>query len=133
MLYWYKRTNTDRSALYAASCALQPVCAVCWLYWLYVYKSTNTDAVRAMLLAVLSNLAPHASAVHPYAAQRLVYLYQILCKRCLALARCEVYSLYWYKSTNTDRPLNQQTSRPPLARATLELSLLALLVQKYKY
>ena len=63
--------------------------SVSLLYWLYWYKSTNTDAVRAMLLAVLSNLAPHASAVHPYAAQRLVYLYQILCKRCLALARYE--------------------------------------------
>ena len=43
-------------------------------YLLYWYKSTNTDAVRAMLLAVLSNL------------------YSI----------CLLYWHYWYKSTNTD-------------------------------
>ena len=29
--------------------------------------------------------------------------------------RCEVYLLYWYKSTNTDRPLNQQRRAPPRA------------------
>jgi hypothetical protein len=30
---------------------LSNLCAVCLLYWLYWYKSRNTDAVRAMLLA----------------------------------------------------------------------------------
>lgn len=37
-------------------------------------------------LYVLSNMAPHFSALHPYAAQRLVYLFEVLSKRSIALA-----------------------------------------------
>ena len=37
-------------------------------------------------LCVLSNMAPHFSALHPYAAQRMVYLFEVLSKRSIALA-----------------------------------------------
>jgi hypothetical protein len=42
------------------------------------------------------------------------------------LARYSVYLLYWYKSTDTRRAVGRAVSR-----ASLVLSLLALLVQKY--
>ncbi len=45
----------------------------------------------------------------------------------LSVARYSIHSLYWYKSTNTDTAL-----RPSLFRC-YALSLLALLVHKYKY
>ena len=38
-------------------------------------------------LAVLCNMAPHASNLHPYAAQRVLYLYEVLSKRSLALRK----------------------------------------------
>ncbi len=44
------------------------------------------------------------------------------------LAGYSVYLLYWYKSTNTDRSFPPQQNK-----AGGVLSLLALLVQKYKY
>jgi hypothetical protein len=38
-------------------------------------------------LAVLCNMAPHAANLHPYAAQRMVFLFEVLSKRSLALRR----------------------------------------------
>mmetsp|Transcript_534 Transcript_534/g.1220 ORF Transcript_534/g.1220 Transcript_534/m.1220 type:complete len:512 (-) Transcript_534:63-1598(-) len=32
-------------------------------------------------LAILTNMAPHFNQLHPYAAQRLIFLFEILCKR----------------------------------------------------
>ena len=36
-------------------------------------------------LAVLCNMAPHMSGLHAFAAQRMVYLYEVLSKRAVAL------------------------------------------------
>jgi hypothetical protein len=43
------------------------------------------------------------------------------------------YLLYWYKSTNTDSPKETDATVIALRNEVLLRSLLALLVQKYKY
>jgi hypothetical protein len=53
----------------------------------------------------------------------------------MIIASCSIYWLYWYKSTNTDAEGAARThERCTVAEQTPPvLSLLALLVQKYKY
>jgi len=79
-------------------------------YWLYWCTSTNTDAECIDTFS--------ASA---YGGGGRV--------EGLGLAVTPVYLLYWYKSTNTDADGRQAGG----ARARSHASLLALLVQKYKY
>lgn len=38
-------------------------------------------------LAILCNLAPHLAGLHPYAAQRMVFLFEVLSKRAAALSK----------------------------------------------
>ena len=56
-------------------------------------------------LAVLCNMAPHMSGLHGFAAQRMVYLYEVLSKRAIALRN----------------KLHHSSAQPPLQRV-LDLS-----------
>jgi hypothetical protein len=50
-------------------------------------------------------------------------------------SKSSVYSLYWYKSTNTDcmKEADMQAAAYAAACRRMRVSLLDLLVQKYKY
>ncbi len=96
------------------------------VYLLYWYTSTNTDAAEDMerVLQVLSLLALQ---VQKY----LLYWYKSgeSCRGCGAFAAgTSIYLLYWYTSTNTDA-----AGACCSCRANQLLSLLAVLVHKYKY
>ena len=49
------------------------------------------------------------------------------------MRRCSVYSLYWYKSTNTDAEGAESTHYALNYALLMSLASVALLVQKYKY